>query len=115
MREAAAPHLITNSAAGSGLLEVDATDLKVPMSVPTSEKKRNDVEGAFISISLLTPSIALTQKASDKPGKRRGLGPNRPKLDQTPWSAGFGINPHLFAGVCKAGRKKAPNSEELGV
>jgi hypothetical protein len=32
-----------------------------------------------------------------------------------PWSAGFGINPHLFAGVCKAGRKKAPNSEELGV
>jgi hypothetical protein len=36
--------LITNSAAGSGLLEVDATGLKVPMSVPTSEKKRNDVE-----------------------------------------------------------------------
>jgi len=44
LREAAAHHLITNLAAGSGLHEVDATDLKVPMSVPTSEKKRNDVE-----------------------------------------------------------------------
>ena len=52
--------------------------------------------------------IDLTPGASEKPGKRRGMGLEGPKLDQTPWSAGFGINPHLFAGVCKAGRKKAP-------
>jgi len=59
--------------------------------------------------------IDLTPGASEKPGKRRGMGPNRPKPTSPRGPQVLALTRTFSQGFARLAEKKAPNSEELGV
>jgi hypothetical protein len=59
--------------------------------------------------------IALTREASEKPGKRRGMGLEGPEPTKPLGPQGLLQTRRFPQGFARLAEKKAPNSEELGV